>query len=96
MPFVQMENISAYLNACRDLGLAVHDLFQTVDLFEAKNMNQVVINLTALKRKVGGGASVSASASSGAKAEAGFKFCASCGTKLPAAAKFCASCGASQ
>jgi len=51
MPFVQMENISSYLKACQSVGLANHDLFQTVDLFEAKNMNQVVNNILALKRK---------------------------------------------
>jgi len=51
-PFVQMENIGSYLKACQQLGLAQHDLFQTVDLYEAKNMGQVVNNILALKRKV--------------------------------------------
>jgi hypothetical protein len=58
MPFVQMvafhssiqltrkENISCYLNACSSLGLATHDLFQTVDLYEEKNMNQVNLKCT--------------------------------------------------
>ncbi len=41
MPFVQMENISNYLAACGNLRMATHDLFQTVDLYEEKNMNQV-------------------------------------------------------
>jgi len=50
MPFVQMENIGNYLSACKSL-LASHDLFQTVDLYEAKNLNQVVQNILALKRK---------------------------------------------
>ncbi|PRP82897.1 hypothetical protein PROFUN_06674 [Planoprotostelium fungivorum] len=51
MPFVQMENIANYLSACGKHGLANHDLFQTVDLFEAKNMNAVVNNVLAIKRK---------------------------------------------
>jgi len=50
MPFVQMENIGAYLNGCKSLGLQTHDLFQTVDLYEAKNMNQVITNVLALRR----------------------------------------------
>eukprot|EP00027_Filamoeba_sp_ATCC50430_P004432 CAMPEP_0168551500 /NCGR_PEP_ID=MMETSP0413-20121227/6206_1 /TAXON_ID=136452 /ORGANISM="Filamoeba nolandi, Strain NC-AS-23-1" /LENGTH=129 /DNA_ID=CAMNT_0008582031 /DNA_START=83 /DNA_END=472 /DNA_ORIENTATION=- len=53
MPFVQMENIGKYLDACRGMGLATHDLFQTVDLYEAKNMNQVVTSILALKRASG-------------------------------------------
>jgi len=36
MPFKQMENISNFLKACRALGVAEHDLFETVDLYEAK------------------------------------------------------------
>lgn len=36
MPFKQMENISNFLKACRVLGVAEHDLFETVDLFEQK------------------------------------------------------------
>eukprot|EP01108_Squamamoeba_japonica_P003102 TRINITY_DN256_c0_g1_i3.p1 TRINITY_DN256_c0_g1~~TRINITY_DN256_c0_g1_i3.p1 ORF type:complete len:129 (-),score=40.99 TRINITY_DN256_c0_g1_i3:59-445(-) len=50
MPFMQMENISAYLDACRAFGLKTSDLFQTVDLFEAKNKVAVVQNVLALKR----------------------------------------------
>ncbi len=33
-PFVQMENISAFLEAARSMGLQTHELFQTVDLYE--------------------------------------------------------------
>ena len=44
-PFKQMENIGNYLAACTKLGLAAHDSFQTVDLFEGKNMGSVVIQL---------------------------------------------------
>jgi len=49
-PFVAMENINAYLNACVALGLQGTDLFQTVDLFEAKNMTSVLVNLHTLGR----------------------------------------------
>eukprot|EP01102_Stenamoeba_stenopodia_P008013 TRINITY_DN2270_c0_g1_i1.p1 TRINITY_DN2270_c0_g1~~TRINITY_DN2270_c0_g1_i1.p1 ORF type:complete len:143 (+),score=45.37 TRINITY_DN2270_c0_g1_i1:107-535(+) len=47
-PFIVMENINAYLNACAALGLPATDLFQTVDLYEAKNMVAVLTNLHAL------------------------------------------------
>ena len=50
LPFHQMENISAYLRACTVLGIPTHELFQTVDLFEAKNMKAVLINLQSLGR----------------------------------------------
>jgi len=38
MPFKQMENIGNYLSACTNLGMSAHDSFQTVDLYEGKNM----------------------------------------------------------
>ena len=41
-PFKQMENIGNYLSACTKLGVSAHDSFQTVDLFEGKNMVQVI------------------------------------------------------
>lgn len=41
MPFKQMENISNFLKACRAVGLAEHDLFETVDLFEEKVLESV-------------------------------------------------------
>jgi len=50
MPFVMMENIGNYLTAAKALGLQTHDLFQTVDLYEAKNMNQVITHILAMKR----------------------------------------------
>jgi hypothetical protein len=40
--FKQMENISRFLRACRDLGVAEHSLFETVDLFECKDLGLVV------------------------------------------------------
>ena len=37
-----MENIAQFLNGAKELGVPPHDLFQTVDLFEKKNMTQVL------------------------------------------------------
>lgn len=42
MPFKQMENITYFMNAARDLGVAEYALFGTPDLYEAKNMGSVV------------------------------------------------------
>ena len=50
MPFKQMENISQYVSACSALGVPAFETFQTVDLYENKNMMAVVINLHALGR----------------------------------------------
>ncbi|KAL0078626.1 calponin homology domain-containing protein [Phycomyces blakesleeanus] len=50
MPFVQMENISKFLSGAEALGVPKHDLFQTVDLFEKKNMTQVVDAVFAVSR----------------------------------------------
>ena len=52
MPFKQMENISNFLKACRTLGVAEHDLFETVDLFEGKDLGVVVTCIHALGRTV--------------------------------------------
>ncbi len=54
MPFKQMENISNFLKACRVLGVAEHDLFETVDLFEGKDLGVVVTCIHALGRAVQG------------------------------------------
>ncbi|KAJ3039095.1 Muscle-specific protein 20 [Rhizophlyctis rosea] len=43
MPFKQMENINNFLSALTTLGVPKNDQFQTIDLFEGKNMNQVRI-----------------------------------------------------
>jgi len=48
MPFVQRENIVAYLNACKAKGMRETDLFVTGDLFEGANMVSVVDQLCAL------------------------------------------------
>jgi len=55
MPFKEMENVDAYLKACAGLGIPSQYLFMTVDLYEAKNLNQVVQNIVALKRQFGYG-----------------------------------------
>ena len=52
MPFKQMENITAFLKACRAIGVQEFDLFETVDLFELKNVDLVVKCLHALGRTV--------------------------------------------
>ena len=38
-----MENISKFLSGAERLGVPKHDMFQTVDLYEKKNMTQVKI-----------------------------------------------------
>jgi len=45
-----MENINAYLIGCKSLGMSTVDLFQTVDLYEAKNMSLVLMNLQQLMK----------------------------------------------
>ena len=50
MPFKQMENIGNYLAACQTLGMPQHDTFQTVALYENKDMLAVLTNLQSLGR----------------------------------------------
>ena len=52
MPFVQMENISHFLRACKGppINLQEHDMFLTVDLFEAKDPAQVLQCIGAFSR----------------------------------------------
>ena len=51
MPFVQMEQIAHFLTFARDVvGVPTHDLFQTVDLFERKNVFQVVQTIHVFSR----------------------------------------------
>ena len=45
-----MGNISLYLEACSTLGVPSYDCFRTVDLWEAKDLKQVVRNLHSLGR----------------------------------------------
>ncbi|KAM0284866.1 hypothetical protein ACHAQH_001787 [Verticillium albo-atrum] len=52
MPFVQMENISHFLRACKTppLNLQEHDTFLTVDLYEQKDPTQVLQCIGAFSR----------------------------------------------
>ena len=51
MPFVQMENIELFIRACRSqFSLREHDLFVTANLFEDKDMLQVIRCLSAFSR----------------------------------------------
>ncbi|TAQ86223.1 hypothetical protein B7494_g5439 [Chlorociboria aeruginascens] len=52
MPFVQMENISMFLQSCEKppLSLQAHDVFSTVDLYEKKDPAQVIQCLGAFSR----------------------------------------------
>lgn len=52
MPFVQMENISHFLRACKGppLNLQEHDVFLTVDLYESKDPAQVLQCIGAFSR----------------------------------------------
>jgi len=50
MPFMMMENIGNYLAAAASFGMKETDLFQTVDLYEKKNMTAVLNHLYALGR----------------------------------------------
>ena len=52
MAFKMMENIGNFLSACEQYGLKKADIFQTVDLYEAENMPQVVNAIHALARRV--------------------------------------------
>ncbi|CAM9634144.1 unnamed protein product, partial [Ectocarpus sp. 12 AP-2014] len=52
MPFKQMENVSNFLKACRAVGVAEHSLFETVDLYEGKDLGLVVRCLHALGQTV--------------------------------------------
>ncbi|CAG8648424.1 11051_t:CDS:2, partial [Paraglomus brasilianum] len=54
LPFVKMENIHNFLNAARQFGLHNSDLFETVDLFEGKDMERVVATILALARIAAG------------------------------------------
>ncbi|KAJ3090078.1 Calponin-3, partial [Quaeritorhiza haematococci] len=50
MPFKQMENINTFLQGADKLGVPKSDLFQTIDLYESKNMNQVIDSIFAISR----------------------------------------------
>jgi hypothetical protein len=48
--FQLMENLAAYQKACKKYGVCDEEIFQTPDLFEARNVKQVVLHLFALGR----------------------------------------------
>lgn len=50
MPFKKLENITNSIKAMRALGIREFELFSTPDLAEEKNLNAVVIGITALGR----------------------------------------------
>lgn len=51
--FLQMENIELFLVYCQSYGVPKTSLFQTVDLYEGRNMAQVLSCLQALGSEVG-------------------------------------------
>ena len=50
MPFKQMENIDTFLKGATQIGVPAYDLFQTVDLYESKNIPQVIQSIHAFSR----------------------------------------------
>jgi hypothetical protein len=53
LPYKQMENVSFFLRCCRNsMGVAEHDLFETVDLFDEKDIAAVVRCIYALSRAI--------------------------------------------
>lgn len=48
LPTIQMENVSNFLKACRSVGVAEYSLFETVDLYEGKDIGLVVRCLVSL------------------------------------------------
>lgn len=50
--FVQMENISYFIDSARQLGVPDSENFSTVDLFEGKNIKQVMVCLSSLSRNL--------------------------------------------
>lgn len=52
MSFKQMELIGLAIDKMKQLGVPDHEMFQTVDLYEAQNLHQCVIGIGALARKV--------------------------------------------
>eukprot|EP01089_Gocevia_fonbrunei_P007998 TRINITY_DN1950_c0_g1_i4.p1 TRINITY_DN1950_c0_g1~~TRINITY_DN1950_c0_g1_i4.p1 ORF type:complete len:143 (+),score=36.71 TRINITY_DN1950_c0_g1_i4:49-477(+) len=50
MPFIMMENIGKFLEAIEAYGVKKTDTFMTVDLYEAKNLGQVVLGIHAFAK----------------------------------------------
>lgn len=53
MAFKCMENINAFLDAAKKLGVPPQETFQTIDLWEKQNLYSVIICLQSLGRKAG-------------------------------------------
>lgn len=53
MAFKCMENINAFLEAVKKLGVPAQETFQTIDLWERQNLYSVVTCLQSLGRKAG-------------------------------------------
>lgn len=53
MAFKCMENINAFTEVAKSMGVPNQETFQSVDLWERQNLNAVVICLQSLGRKVG-------------------------------------------
>jgi len=51
MAFKNMENINNFLSSCEKIGCKHLDMFQSVDLYEAQNIPQVINGIIALGRK---------------------------------------------
>jgi len=51
MAFKQMENIGNFLSGCEKFGVESSNSFQTVDLYEGRNMAGVISGIHALGRK---------------------------------------------
>eukprot|EP00126_Sphaerothecum_destruens_P002493 Sdes_comp15924_c0_seq4m5061 len=47
--FKMMENINFFLEAARNMSIPSSNLFQTVDLYECRNMEQVINTILAVK-----------------------------------------------
>jgi hypothetical protein len=52
MSFKQMELIGLAIDKMKLLGVPDHEMFATVDLYEAQNLHQCVLGISALARKV--------------------------------------------
>eukprot|EP01127_Copromyxa_protea_P001788 TRINITY_DN11700_c0_g1_i1.p1 TRINITY_DN11700_c0_g1~~TRINITY_DN11700_c0_g1_i1.p1 ORF type:complete len:523 (+),score=102.57 TRINITY_DN11700_c0_g1_i1:54-1622(+) len=50
-PMMEKDNIALFVKACKSYGVEARDLFETHDLYEKRNMNQVMIALNALRQR---------------------------------------------